>query len=374
MSESSLANRPLSEFLLFEKTRDKRIPLIFDLEITARCPNNCRHCYINLPAGDAAARGRELTLPEVERIAEEAVSLGALWCLITGGEPLLREDFPDIYLCLKKKGLLVSVFTSATAVTAAHASLFRKYPPRDLEITVYGATPETYEKVTRRPGSFAAFRRGLDLLSRAGLPVRLKAAALRSNAHEMTEIARFCRELTRDYFRFDPFLTLRHDRDPGRNREILAERLPLDEILRLERADPERMGSLERNCDKLLLPEDQGTGCRHIFRCGAGVKGFTLGWEGDFRLCSSLTQSDCVYDLREGSLAEAWERFVPRVLAMQSNREEYLAECGPCRLVNLCMWCPANAWLECGELDRPVESFCRMAHGREEKLFRKNGP
>jgi len=55
--------------------------------------NDCRHCYIGLPAGDQEARRKELSLAEIDRIAGEAVSLGALWCLVTGGEPLLREDF-----------------------------------------------------------------------------------------------------------------------------------------------------------------------------------------------------------------------------------------------------------------------------------------
>ena len=66
-------------------------------------------------------------------------------------------------------GLLVSVFTNATLVTAEHAALFKKYPPRDIEVTVYGASQETYERVTRRAGSFSAFQRGLDRLLEAGV-------------------------------------------------------------------------------------------------------------------------------------------------------------------------------------------------------------
>ena len=108
--------------------------------------------------------------------------MGAVWCLLTGGEPLLRDDFEELYLGLKRLGLLVSVFTNACLVTPAHVELFRRYPPRDIEVSVYGATRETYERVTRRPGSYDAFVRGLDLLLASGVPVRLKAMALRSTA------------------------------------------------------------------------------------------------------------------------------------------------------------------------------------------------
>jgi hypothetical protein len=80
----------IQQFPLWDKLKDKRVPLAFDLEVTARCNNDCRHCYINLPANDPIARARELLPAEISRIADEAVSLGAIWCLITGGEPLLR--------------------------------------------------------------------------------------------------------------------------------------------------------------------------------------------------------------------------------------------------------------------------------------------
>ncbi|MGD0228089.1 MAG: hypothetical protein ABSF71_37780, partial [Terriglobia bacterium] len=78
----------IQEFPLWDKLKEKRLPLSFDLEVTARCNNDCRHCCINLPAGDAEARRKELSLAEIHRIAGEAVGLGAFWCLLTGGEPL----------------------------------------------------------------------------------------------------------------------------------------------------------------------------------------------------------------------------------------------------------------------------------------------
>jgi MoaA/NifB/PqqE/SkfB family radical SAM enzyme len=128
---------PLPHFDLWDRMKERRAPTAFDLEVTARCNNDCRHCYINLPAADSEARARELTLAEIERIAREAVSMGAMWCLLTGGEPLLRNDFFELYLKLKRMGLFVSVFTNACLVTPEHVELFRKYPPRDIEVTMY---------------------------------------------------------------------------------------------------------------------------------------------------------------------------------------------------------------------------------------------
>jgi len=110
---------------------------------------------------------------------------------LTGGEPLLRRDFSDIYLMLKRKGLLVSVFTNATLVRKEHIALFKKYPPRDIEVTIYGSNQATYEAVSRVSGSYQAFVHGLNALFEAGIPVRLKAMAMRSNLADIEAIAEF---------------------------------------------------------------------------------------------------------------------------------------------------------------------------------------
>lgn len=313
------------------------MPLSFDLEVTARCNNNCHHCYICLPPKDKQATMKELTLDEIEHLADEAVSMGALWCLITGGEPLLRHDFFEIYQALKRKGLLISVFTNATLINEEHIELFRRYPPRDIEVSVYGVTQDTYEKVTRNPGSYAAFMQGLNMLLDNRIKVRLKAMIIRSNFHEFPQIAKFCRERTMDYFRFDPFLHLRLDRNQTRNEAIKSERLTPQEIVALEKADPERFHALEKSCSKLINPDFCDNGCDHLFHCGAGNGSFVLGYDGNFRLCSSLQQPDCVYNLRNKSLTDAWNNFVPKVREIRSGNKEFLRTCRVCSIINLCL-------------------------------------
>jgi radical SAM protein with 4Fe4S-binding SPASM domain len=372
VTERYVTETILPYFSLWGAAKEKRIPFSFDLEVTARCNNNCRHCYINLPPGSREAKNKELTFDEWCDIADQAVDLGALWCLITGGEPLIREDFFDLYHALKRKGLLISVFTNACLITDDHISLFKKYPPRDIEVTVYGATKGTYEKVTRRPGSFTAFRRGLDLLIGNGVKVRLKAITIRSNVHEMSEIARLCRSYTKDYFRFDPLLHLRFDGDNKRNAEIISERLSPDEIVAIEQVDKDRAEALIKGCKDLIVPEFEHQDCDHLFHCMAGYGSFNISYDGYFNLCSSLRHPDCRYDLRKGSLADAWTNFVPKVLDMRSADREFLERCRRCPIVNLCIWCPAHAYLESGRLDAWNNYFCDVAHARADAI-RKRG-
>jgi radical SAM protein with 4Fe4S-binding SPASM domain len=368
---SKISTIEVQDFALWDKMKDKRSLISFDLELTARCNLNCRHCYINLPAGDKAAQGRELSLAEITHIVDQAVELGAMWCLLTGGEPLLREDFADVYMMLKRKGLLVSAFTNATAIRPEHIALFKKYPRRDIEVTIYGASRESYERVTRRPGSFAAFIRGLDELFEAGVHVRLKAMAIRSNLEDMEAIAAFGRARTKDFYRFDPQLHLRFDGDPVRNEEIKGERLTPEEIVTLERADAERFGTLQNSCDIFINQDLTHAGCNHLFHCGAGNGSFVLGYDGTFRLCSSLWAPGTTVNLRETSLREAWETFIPHVRDLRSQNAEYLNTCRKCAIINLCLHCAAHAHLETGAMDGATPYFCEVAHARAAAIQEK---
>ena len=360
---------PLPEAPIWEKhLAQKGNLLALNFEVTSRCNNNCRHCYINVPARSRGAKQKELSFEKIRDIGDQAHKLGALWCLITGGEPLLRDDFEEIYIYLKTKGFLVTVFTNATLINESHIDLFKKWPPRDIEVTVYGVTEKTYERVTRTPGSFEAFKNGLNLLLDSGVPVNLKAMAIQSNKHELDEIARFCRKKDKSSFRFDPFLHLRLDGDHKRNQEIISERLTVEEIAAFEQQEGLWFGVTKQEYCSLIHRQSVNSKENLLFNCGTGLDECTIGPDGTFRLCSSLAHPDCVYDLKQGSLVEALKEFVHEVRDWRSDRQCFLENCRLCPIVSLCYWCPAHAYLEKGELDSPIEYFCEIAKSRKKAL------
>jgi radical SAM protein with 4Fe4S-binding SPASM domain len=365
VSGSATENLLLRDFPLWhQQAKEDRALFSFELEITARCNNRCRHCYINLPEKDETAIKQELTTDEILAIAKKAASLGALWCLITGGEPLLRPDFPEIYIGLKKLGFLVSLFTNATLINESHIRLFRKYPPRSLEVTVYGVTEKTYEAVTRRKGSFSEFMEGMDLLLEGRVNVSLKTVVIRSNVEELTAISSYCRKRSAEPFRFDPLLHLRLDRNPKKNREIILERLSPEDIASVEHSDAIRLAALRKQCT--TLPGELETNdVPSLFFCRAGLEECTVGWDGNLRLCNSLYHPRMMFDLRKGSLTDAWRNFIPSIRAMRPSARSFDRSCANCRLLSLCMWCPAHAFLESGHTEHPVQYFCNVAKERE---------
>jgi radical SAM protein with 4Fe4S-binding SPASM domain len=196
--------------------------------------------------------------------------------------------------------------------------------------------------------------------------------ALRSNFKEMPQIAQFCRERTIDYFRFDPILHLRNDLNPARNEEIKSERLTPQEVVALEMADIDKIKLMEKACDKLKNLRNSNSTSDRLFFCGTGTNSFNVCFDGIMRLCITLNHPYCVYDLRKGSLADAWQNFAPKIRDMRSGKKNFMETCRSCPIRSLCGWCPATAYLETGELDSWTEYFCQVAHERARALGYEN--
>ncbi|MGA9098075.1 MAG: radical SAM protein, partial [Methanotrichaceae archaeon] len=333
-----------------------------DMELTERCNNDCIHCYINLPEDDPA-KGREISTSEVKRILTEAASLGCMTVRFTGGEPLLRDDFQELYLFARRLGLKVLLFTNARLITPEIADLLARVPPREkVEVTVYGMTRESYEAVTRSKGSYDQFRHGLELLLERKVPFVVKGALLPPNIEEM--------EIFKEWASTNPsmdrppsysmFFDLRCRRDSSaKNRLIESLRLSPEEGASILSRDRERyLKEMKEFCSKFMGPPGN-----KLFSCGAG-HGACVDAYGFLQPCMMLRHPDAIYDLREGSLKNALANFFPRLRQMKAENPDYLARCARCFLKGLCEQCPAKSWMEHGTLDTPVEYLCRVAHAQ----------
>lgn len=95
---------------LYKEAVANRIPLGGSFELTFRCNLRCVHCYCNLKPNDQDEIEKELATEEVFNILDQVAEAGCLWLLITGGEPLLRPDFLEVYTYAKKKGFIITLF------------------------------------------------------------------------------------------------------------------------------------------------------------------------------------------------------------------------------------------------------------------------
>jgi radical SAM protein with 4Fe4S-binding SPASM domain len=331
-----------------------------DIELTERCDNDCIHCCINLPAGDAAARAREMPTAQVKEILRQAADLGCMQVRFTGGEPLLRPDFEELYLFARRLGMKVLLFTNARHVTPALVDLLARIPPLvTIEVTVYGMCAESYEAVTRALGSFAQFRRGVNLLLERRIPFVVKSAILPQNRAELDEFETWA--ATIPWMDKAPghsmFFDLRNRRDdPEKNRLVESLRLtPEDGVAVLTRdADRYRKGMKEFGGKFMRPPGDV------LFGCGAGC-GLSVDAYGRAQPCMGVRAPELTVDLAGKTLSEALDQF-STLREIRATNPEYLRRCARCFLKGLCEQCPAKSWAEHGTYDTPVEYLCDVAH------------
>jgi radical SAM protein with 4Fe4S-binding SPASM domain len=335
---------------LHQKMGGKRYPFVGSMELTFRCNLRCQHCY--LAHGHQGIPGQEeLSTVEIQRILDEVVEEGCLWFLLTGGEPLLRKDFSDIYLYAKRKGLLLTLFTNGTLLTPHIADLLAEWQPFCVEITLYGRTQKTYELVTGIPGSHAKCLRGIDLLLERKVPLKLKTMAMTLNVHELWDMRDYAESLGLQ-FRFDPMLNAGLGGN-GRPKEF---RLSPEEVVELDLADPKRMKEWREYCDRFVgMKTDQ----RFLFQCGAGISGFHIDPYGLLSLCIVARSEG--YNLRQGSFREGWNEHLARI-RFQPPASSYT--CSQCGLLSLCGQCPGWADLEHGDSQAPVDYLCKVAQNR----------
>jgi radical SAM protein with 4Fe4S-binding SPASM domain len=340
---------------LHEKVVGQRIPITGSLELTFRCNLRCVHCYLGQDRNGIPGQ-TELTYTEICDILDQIVDEGCLWLLLTGGEPLLRSDCLDIYTYAKRKGLLVSLFTNGTLITPRIADCLAEWHPFVVEITLYGRTQETYERITGVAGSHARCMRGIDLLLDRGVQLRLKTMLMTLNKHELYDIKEYAESLGVG-FGFDPLVNAGLDGSGV----PLTYRLPPEEIVQFELADADR---LERWPELFKNSPDVQTDSRQLYMCEAGRSGFHIDPYGKLSLC--LVDRVPSYDLRRGSFREGWSEFLPQVRNRQAS-EDY--ECGQCRLLPVCPQCPGWARLEHGDLEKRVEFLCQVTHLRAEAFW-----
>ena len=341
-----------------QRVGGRRVPLAGAIELTRRCNNRCRHCYNNLPAADPRALADELRTDELIRIMDEAKTAGCVWLLLTGGEIFLRPDFKEIYAHAKQNGLLVTLFTNGTLVTPEVADFLANQRPFSIEITLYGATRETSERVTGNPVSFGQCLRGIGHLRDRGLPLKLKATVSALNRHEIQEMKRFAENDLGLPFRFDALLNARCDGLLG----PLDVRLAPEEVVQLDLADSERAEAMRDFARKRNGQADRNENTS-LYPCGGGANSFAIDPYGRLRACA--ISPDEGFDLRGGSFQEGWGRFLARLRERRIERE---TKCLACSLKELCGMCPANGELECGDPQQPVDFLCRVAHLRAHAL------
>ena len=318
-----------------------RVPISATLELTRRCNLRCAHCYLGDQAGQRRLKDRELGAEAVKASLAEWTEAGCLYLLITGGEPLLRPDFPDVYRHARELGLVVTTFTNGTLVDDDAVELFRAFPPRRVEISLYGATAAVHDAATGVPGSHARAWEGLRRLHGAGIRVGLKTLLMKTNLHEFETMEKQASDLG-VRFRHDAAI---HPCLHGGSRAPLALRVSPEEAVRADMAAPDRRTSWRDSIETAAArPETD-----RLYGCSAGRTLFHCDPFGGLSPCVMAEPYRCAPAGRP--FREVWEKDLAEIRGRKRTKDVG-SFTGALR--GACAHCPAFNRVETG--DEEMES------------------
>lgn len=359
---------PVTEYL-FRKATKERIPLGGTFELTPVCNMDCRMCYVKMSRQQQEAIRPLIKAEEWLKLAEEAKEQGLLYLLLTGGEPFGHRDFREILSGLHKMGLLLTVNSNGTLIDEETVEWLVRTPPVRINITLYGASDETYERLCRNPKGFTQVTKAIRLLKDAGITVKLNCSLTPYNADDLEEIMAFARReelvIQATAYMFPP--TRRDASMIGRN-----ERFTPQEAAYYSAKIEKELGGTERFLKKAetldfgSIPSDEdicGDSEGEEIRCRAGKSNFWVTWDGRMLPCGMLPDEGV--DLSVTGFAEAWKQITGKTAAIRLP-----VKCRNCSLKERCKICAAMTVTESGRYDCVPEYRCRMAQEYPEAFFR----
>ncbi len=326
-------------------------PVNGTFELTSRCNLGCKMCYIRTRAGDRAMKASELSAEQWLDLAKQGIDAGMLFLLLTGGEVMLRPDFFDIYEPLTDMGLLITLFTNATLINKRSAERLARRPPNRTEVTLYGASRETYEAVTGEPGSYDRCIRGIELLVEAGVTLKLKTTLSRINVHEFDEM----RDMAERWglgFGASWLLSKRRDLCSNLVEDI---RFTAKEAVDIEAKDEQAVANMRMVAEREPTPAPEDP-----FYCQAGKSSFVIGPSGDMNVCIDLPLPRA--RPTEVGFVNAWDQ-VKRFIKGVPQAED----CKSCDLNQYCVRCPAWSYVETGSTNNSVVYLCDIAKERRNR-------
>lgn len=342
---------------------EKRFPVNGTFELTGRCNLSCKMCLVRVDRKRIQELGlRERTADEWIHMAGQARDAGTLSLLLTGGEVMLRPDFCEIYEAIAKMGFVLTVYTNATMVTDEILSLFQKYPPHSIGVTMYGASNQTYQKLCGCLDGYDRFEEGVEKLSSLPSLFDIRTTIVKDNRDDLSKMREFV------------------ERKFGREKVLHISRMVYDTIRGGIACPKECRLSPQENAELVYettmkvyrmfqegkissLPDDMKIGFhkspmkegRYLFEnCGAGISKYTINWSGRMYACETLTKG--YTEPFENGFDKAWSG-----LPECYPQSKVIEQCDSCRYSFFCESCPAVRLIETGKWNGKPEYVCEEA-------------
>ena len=337
------------------KASEHGIPVFGGFELTPRCNLSCKMCYVKYKRAGSEPDKKELTAKQWIEIGKETRDNGALTVFITGGEPLIRNDFKEIYEAFCRLGFRITLFTNGTLITDAFAKWLSSIPPSTVDVTLYGASENTYLNLCGSAEAYGMTISGIELLQKFGINTRIKTTVVKTNLKDYSLIKEFAHSHKLEFLGSS---LIHGNRDTGID-DCVNERLSPEEIYNLE------IESVAQYDCKSLDLKNLKESVKNIpaLACSAAKNSFFVNWKGELTPCP-LFSTPITKPLEIG-FEVAWDMLKNKVREIKVP-----VKCRNCDERVFCPVCPPRLYLETGSFEKHSDYLCELAKSKEKFVYK----
>ena len=362
-----MADASTIEQALMMQARMKKSPINGSLELLPLCNLNCKMCYVRLSKAEMEAQGKLRTWEEWLDVAQQMKKSGVLFLLLTGGEPLMYPNFRELFMALKKMGMVLTINTNGTLLDENWADFFAQYKPRRINITIYGSNEEIYRDLCRAPQGFEKAINAVRMLKERGVSVKISGSATKANEADLANIVRLGHSMNVPVVIDTYMMPAIRERTLPYNFQSRLD--PISAARARVRALEQEMGKEEfrKYRDQSIaiadhyVPDEEK---EENIACMAGSCSFSVNWQGKLQPCVML-QNPCA-NVFEVGFQQAWEQVCEQATQLKTS-----VKCSVCHIRHLCRTCVAAGLSETGKHNGVPEYMCSYA-AETLRLFREN--
>ena len=337
-------------------------PRLVAWEITRSCNLSCRHCRA---AADKGPYPGELSTEKCFQVIDEIAAVGKPIVILTGGDPMLRENVYDIARYGTDKGLKMVMSPCGTLLNDENALKLKQAGIERISLSIDGATAATHDDFRRVKGAFDDVMKGIAAAKRAGLEFQVNTTVTQVNLKELPQILQLA--IDQGAVAFHPFLLV----PTGRGRELADQELTPEEY-------EETLNWVYDQRDKVPL-QFKPTCAPHYYRilrqrahaegkkvnpetfgmdarakgCLGGQGFCFISYRGEVQICGFLDVK--CGDLNHASFSDVWHNST--VFREMRHLDGYHGRCGYCEYRRFCGGCRARAYELTGDY-LAEEPFC----------------
>jgi radical SAM protein with 4Fe4S-binding SPASM domain len=334
-------------------------PFCASIELTPKCNFKCIHCYLD----DKRTENDEMSTSQIKSVIDILSDAGMLMLTLTGGEPLLRKDFKELYIYARKKGMQVEVFTNGFLLDEELLRIFRDYPPLELDISLYGSTDEKYEEITGVKGAFTKVRDNIKLFKDNGISISLKSPIMSNLADDLDGMFAVAKRIGLN-------LRIRFTMIPSINDENKIN-LQIDAKKAVELYASH---SKTYNYDVEVLSKNMTDATLRLgktrYACGMGKCICFIDYQGKVYPCIETRPLGIGVSIFNEKFEIIWEKIGKYSYERLKEEDEKNYKCLTCKSVSICPSCPAIRERKYGSPLIVKDEDCEYANELSDKILK----